>query len=107
MNVNECLIVINNEDKTKDVVSYEYKEYKTVIKFTNNKDYSYNAENVYINENPKNIKLDNLVIYHIRITLHIFIHVVVILFLEEDVDIRYIQVILMHSSITSKVLIFL
>ena len=46
MNVNECLIVINNEDKTKDVVSYEYKEYKTVIKFTNNKDYSYNAENV-------------------------------------------------------------
>ncbi len=63
MNINKYLVVLKGEDRTEDVISYTFQDNSVLIAFETNQ-YSYSSCNVYINDNPEIVELEDRVVYH-------------------------------------------
>ena len=64
MDINEHLIIVKDEDKTANVVSWRYDPYKPVvfIKYKNGKEYPYNVREVEFCNEPKEVDLNDRIL---------------------------------------------
>lgn len=70
MDQNKYLILLNDEDKTTEVLSYNIKRLTVDIRFSGRlKPYTYSINNVIIQENPTIIDITDKVVYHNQIPL--------------------------------------
>lgn len=70
MDESKVLLLVKNQDKTANVVSYEMSDYSIYIEFEGkDKAYPYNIENVIIKTNPQIINLEGKVLYYKNIPL--------------------------------------